>query len=404
MSELSDNVLPLIRTRSDLYRWSAANSHGAQMHRGVGNLEQSMQTEDPVEVYAVLNRAIASALKVIMRADDSSGIIGDACRRLVALHPQAALAAHVPPARLVPWMMDFQFNNECTYFRIDPVAYAPALGAEGVAAYRQRLAQQIDAMGPRPAERWQGHDWLVIEWNEQRLAVLDQDVDAIIRTYARDRRVAAWLHDTARAFEEIGRYDLAIDWARDATFFDLGHQSMRASGYWCTLLADHRREDLLQASLEVFRRWPTHSTASRVLKISGEHWDDYEPEVQQVLSSNPSEAVAFTLLTLHDVRLAWQQAHDLDLNDAPLWDELVKTYVKIDPVAVIPVLQRRVTELLVSADARNYKTAARNLKKMRQLAKGTQGEAEVDRFVAEVRHANRNRPRLQLEFDKAGLP
>jgi hypothetical protein len=31
----------------------------------------------------------------------------------------------------------------------------------------------------------------MIEWNARRLAVLDRDTDAIIRTHARDRKVAA---------------------------------------------------------------------------------------------------------------------------------------------------------------------------------------------------------------------
>jgi hypothetical protein len=43
----------------------------------------------------------------------------------------------------------------------------------------------------------------VIEWNARRLAALDRELDAIIRTDARDRKVAAWLEDTAEAFEEI---------------------------------------------------------------------------------------------------------------------------------------------------------------------------------------------------------
>jgi hypothetical protein len=32
VSTLADAVLPLIRTRSDLYRYSAANAHGRDMH------------------------------------------------------------------------------------------------------------------------------------------------------------------------------------------------------------------------------------------------------------------------------------------------------------------------------------------------------------------------------------
>jgi hypothetical protein len=91
----------------------------------------------------------------------------------------------------------------------------------------------------------------MIEWNARRLAVLDRDIDAIIRSHARDRRVAAWLEDTAEAFEEIGEIDLALDWAKQATDFDRGHQSLKAAGYWCKMLAEHRPAELGPA------RWRT---------------------------------------------------------------------------------------------------------------------------------------------------
>ena len=128
MTDLADAVLPLIRTRTDLHRWSAANAHGRQMHEAVDLLEQAAATEDPADVFAVTHTALASATKVIARADDSSGIIGDACRRLLDLHPKAAAAAQVPPARLVDWMMKFQFEGDVDCFELDPVAYASALG------------------------------------------------------------------------------------------------------------------------------------------------------------------------------------------------------------------------------------------------------------------------------------
>ena len=257
------------------------------------------------------------------------------------------------------------------------MAYAPTLSPNGMTAYREQLDQQRESLGPRPTGLGSGHDWFVIDWNEQRLAVLDQDVQAMIRTHARGRRVAGWLQDTAEAFAEIGRFDLAIEWAHDATYLGRDHQSMTACDYWCRLLAEHRPEELFDARLQVFLRWPTRGTASGLLEAAGDRWDTDELEAQQALASRPWEAVAFSLLTLQDVTLARNQAHDLDLNDARLWDELIKAYVKTDPAAVIPVLQRRVTELLVNADARNYKAGARNLKKMRRLAKGTQADMPI---------------------------
>lgn len=92
---------------------------------------------------------------------------------------------------------------------------------------------EIEArLGPRPDEyrqRSHFHEWFVIEWNAQRLAVHHHDIDAIIRNHAKDGGVAAWLENTAEAFEEIAEIDLAIDWAQQATDFDRGHQSLKAA-------------------------------------------------------------------------------------------------------------------------------------------------------------------------------
>ena len=59
---------------------------------------------------------------------------------------------------------------------------------------------------------------------------------------------------------------------------------------------------------------------------------------------------------------------------------------------------------LVETGAQHYQIAARRLKKMRKLAAGSEYAAEVDWLIAELRESNRRRPRLQQEFDRAGLP
>jgi tetratricopeptide (TPR) repeat protein len=319
VTDLADTVLPLIRSRADLHRRSAANAHGAQMHEAVDLLEQAVGTEDPATVYAVTHKALASAIKVVARADDSSGIIGDACRRLLALHPQAAAAAVVPPAGLVDWMMKFQFEGDVDFFTLDPIAYAPALGEKGIATYRARLEEVRARLGPQPDRRWSSphsHAWFTLGWNDQRLAVLDHDIEAIIRTHAKDRKVAAWVEDTAEAFEEIGEIDLAIDWAKQATDFDDGHQSLHAADYWCRLLAEHRADELLDARVEVFRRWPSSTTAARLYRDAGPAWPDYRDEVVERLATSPRDAVLFALLSLEDVRFAWSLAHSLPLQSA----------------------------------------------------------------------------------------
>lgn len=40
VTALADAILPLIRTRADLHRWSVANAHGTQMHAPLPCLPQ----------------------------------------------------------------------------------------------------------------------------------------------------------------------------------------------------------------------------------------------------------------------------------------------------------------------------------------------------------------------------
>lgn len=408
-ANLADRVLPLIRTHRELYRWRDSNDHGRQMHQAVDVLEDAAGHADPAEVFTVTQKAIASALKVIARADDSSGIIGDACRRLLRLHPIVAARAQAPAARLVDWMIALQFDGEVDYFELDPVAYAPALGDLGMARYRRKLDEIAAGLGPRPSEdeRWSTphrHEWFVLDWNAQRLAVHDRDIEAIIATHARDRRVAAWLQDTAEAFEEIGEIDLAIDWARQAAEFDSGHQAKQAADYWAALLAKHRPQELLPIRLAAFERWPSSGTAAKLHAAAGESWPDLEGQVMQRLADTPRDAVLFVLLTLQDVPRAWQQAHALGLRDRDAWERLVTAYEEVDPIAVLPVLEDLARSDLEVTDARSYQIAAKRLARMRLIAAGTEHAPDVDALIAELREQNRRRPRLQQEFDRARLP
>jgi hypothetical protein len=379
------------------------------MHGAIDVLEGERAITDPAEFYAVVHAALASAVKVIARADDSSGIIGDACRRLLDLHPRAAADARVASSKLVDWMVKFQFDGDVDYFELDPVAYAPALGDVGMRTYCARLDAIRSTLTPEPveADRWSvpdRHERWVLEWNDRRLAVLDRDVDAIIRTHARDRKVAAWLQDAAKAFEEIGEIDLAIDWARQAADHDHGHQALQAADYWCELLARHRLAQLVVTRHLVFSRWPSATTAARLHRDAGSSWPDYRNEVLNALAARPDQGVLFALHTLKDPRLAWEQAAALREDDDHTWAEVATAYEPIDPLAVVPIHRRLVEHELVNAGAQHYQRAARRLARMRKLAAGTDQADVVDTFIAELRDAHRRRPRLQHEFDRARLP
>ncbi len=421
---LAEQVLPLVRNRADLHRWRASNAYGHDLYEAVEILEEAADTQPASEVLTVTQKAIASACKVIMRADDSSGIIGGAIQDLLTLHVRLACLAHPPAAKLVAWMIRFQFDNECDFFTIDPGGYGPALGEKGMAAYRANLDDIAASLRPEPTPEEERASWqnqrigsaqweraasdrytrFLLEWNARRLAVFDRDIDAIIATHSRDRKVAAWLEDAAEALAEIGEFDLAIDWAKQATDFNDGHQSVKAAEYWCTLLAEHQPDTELDARLEVFRRWPTAIHAGRLHTRAGDAWPSYAGEVMATLEQAPREAVAFALHSLDDVPLAWQLAHSLSLDSSDLWESVATRYEKIDPLAVLPIYSEQVESTLERADARSYRWAARRLAHMRALVRGCPEATVVDQLIADLRETHRRRPRLQQEFDRAGLP
>jgi hypothetical protein len=321
---LADAVLPLIRTRGELWRRSAANEHGVRMHEAVDILEAAATTGDPAEVYTVTHKALASAITVIARADDSGGIVGDACRRLLDLHPRAAATA-VPAGRLIDWMMKFQFDGQVDYFDLDPVAYAPALGEKGMAAYRSRLDGVRADLGPEPAgeDRWSSphrHEWFVLDWNAKRLAVLDRDVDAIIRTHARDRKVAGVVRRH--------RTQVSVPPCRQLL--------VRTAG-WPPAEPAARRPVGPVPSLAVlgYRRRPAQGGRAVVARIPRRGAHRSRPQ--------PRDAVLFALTSLEDVPLAWDLAGSLGLEDNRTWNDLAEAYEKIDAYRrnmgyVIPVL------------------------------------------------------------------
>ena len=170
---------------------------------------------------------------------------------------------------------------------------------------------------------------------------------------------------------------------------------------WSSISIDF---EALDARLVVFRKWPTSTSAARLHKAASKAWPDFRDEVVSTLAASPSDAVLFAFLTLKEPEFAWNLAHSLALDSDHTWSELVKAYEKVDPIAVLPIHQRLVENELVDAGAHHYRLAARRLARMRKLSAGSEQSVEVNDLIADLREIHRRPPRLQQEFDRAGLP
>ncbi len=104
----------------------------------VDALADEVAAAPSADLVVLLQRAAGHVVKVIMRADDSNGMIGDLARQILDLHRQACARGVAEPKALAKWMVRFAFDDQ-DFFEIDPVAYAAGSANRSVHRGQTRL-------------------------------------------------------------------------------------------------------------------------------------------------------------------------------------------------------------------------------------------------------------------------
>lgn len=419
---LKADVMPLFRTRRDLHWGGASNEYAGQAYEGARALRQLAADAGAAPVLPYVQRAIGSMVRVVLRADDSSGAIGSIIRDLLELHAEVASIARPQAAKLVSWLIKFQFDGTQDFFEIDIVRYAGVLGDKGLAKYRSELGKVAESLPPEPSRENElamrpvfgnsdafeemiiaRHNRFLLDYNAQRLAVVDGDAEAVIALYGGDQSMAYQLHHTADALAEISHIDEALRFAHRGATMEPWHQADQAAELWCSLIAEHRPDELARARREVFDHRPDSSKASRLRKAMGPEWPHAEADVLAALESRPRDLILFLLLDLDDPKRAWDAAHRLPPVDVDVWGPLIDAYGAINPGAVIPMLCELIEADLTVADVRNYRSAIKRMRKLKKFSiAADQSEAYRD-YIVGLREEHRNRPRFVRELDRAAL-
>ena len=139
----------------------------------VAELAKAVDASPSRALVELVQRAVGHVVKVIMHADDSDGLIGDLARDLLVLHARVCDAGVADPVDLAAWMVRFGFVDQ-DFFEVDPVRYASAPGEDGLAAYRDAVSARRDG------------DSFAVRYARERLAILDGDVDALVKLLGGD--------------------------------------------------------------------------------------------------------------------------------------------------------------------------------------------------------------------------
>ena len=361
----------------------------------VRELELAVRTAPSRQLVELLQRAVGHVVKVIQRADDSSGLIGDLVRDLLDLHAGSCDAGVADPVKLAAWMIRFRFTDQ-DFFDVDPVRYAAALGEAGLAAYRSALDQIEDAGA------------YGVQYVRERLAVLDQDIDAIVRLHGGDLTNPFQFVHVAEALAELGRDDLVLEWASRGIAETNGWQIYRLYDLAC------ETQTRLGQLLEVLRlrhshheRMPSSSTyaALRAAAEAVDAWQVERPAARAALQKSDIRGFVDALLDDADRDLAWDVAIAAapDEFDAKQWLRLAESREAEHPGDALAVYQAVAGEILRTADRRAYQNGVRILKKAAKAARAADRVEDFSKQVGRLREDYRRRPTLIAMLDKAGF-
>lgn len=358
----------------------------------LGTVASGAPSRDLVEL---VERVVGHVVKVIMHADDSSGLIGDLARDLLDVHAKACDAGVADPVKLAQWMVRFRFRDQ-DFFEVDPVRYAGALGERGLAAYRKAVAQadSPDSFAARHAQ--------------ERLAILDGDIDALIETLGGDLSRAHQFQRVAEAMLELDRPDLALEWAMRGIAESSGWQVAELYDLASRLhVQANRPSEALRLRRAHHERTPSASSYAALRSVAGtcDAWDIERDAARAVLERADRRAYICVLLDDGDDGLAWEiaTASEADEIDLALWLRLAEHRQATHPSDALAVYTRAADAILVETDRRAYRRAVQILKRAREAARAA-GQAEAfATTIARLREAHRRRPTFIATLDKAKL-
>jgi hypothetical protein len=382
-----------LRTRRFL-DWRESSGWAADAAPVVDELREWAAERPSRELVKLVERAVGHVVKVIQHADDSNGSIGDLAQELLEVHAEVCDAGVADPVELASWMARFGTDDQ-DFFSVDPVRYRDALGAAGVEAYRTAVLRRSAAPKPPFAV---GHAL-------ERLAVLDGDIDTIVRLLGGDQTSPHQFVRVAEAMGELGRDDDVLAWAARGIEVTSGWQVAKL--YDLTAGAHERRGDVsavLAVRRHEQRRMPSTTTYAQ-LRAAAQATGAWPDERPAALAALDNGALIDVLLAEGEASAAWEVAER-----NPTWNpsgdrsyRLAQAREADEPADALVVYVSLADTELETTNRKAYQRAARTLADAKRAADAAGRTAAFEDHITALREKHRRRPTLIKILDKAGL-
>lgn len=379
-----------LATRRRYLDWRESNEHGRHAHQVVDALQEALGQESAAGLLPLLQRAVELLVRVCLKADDSSGILGDAVGRVVQLHAQAARWSGVTErqesAKLVRWLVRWGLVEQ-DLFDLDIVEYADALGPDGVAAYRREVEK---ILAKRPEDWSAGHAL-------KRVAVAEGDPDQIVAVVGGDLAGPHAYLALVDALAHAGHDGLALRYALEGLQGTLvPHQSITLYDTAARML--HERGELdrcLALRREQLARIPTPTSYAALHRAAEDLrcWPPERLDALDVLMTKNFQGYLEVLLGEKQVDLAWSAAAGASVSPA-LRLQLLRARGPEHPEEVLDDYEELVEQALVPTGQQHYRTAVGYLGELRRFALACGQPQRYADLVARLLVEQQRRPTL----------
>ncbi len=393
VSALRSQVRRLLPARRFL-DWRGSNAYARTACEVVPLLTDLVEGGQATASIALIEDAFGRINRLLLHADDSSGVIGDIAHELLALHVRACAEGSPDPRKLARWIIAVG-DHEGGFFNPAVDDYATALGPTGVAAYRKIIE-----------DRWSAGDrTFALMYAKRRLARLDRDVDALVATTHPGAPDGIRFTEVARELFEIGLREEGLAFAERA--ISVGPTLHPGQTAYDLAAVEHVRrgevEEALRLQHEALRRSPTAARYAHLRATAEEvgAWPAEQPAARETVAASVDVLVS-VMLDDDDIDAAWKVAQGERISSR-LWKELARARALTHPADALPVLEDLLHQTLEKADPRAYRKGIKRLRELAELYERVGEPERLDGLVTELRTTYARRPTFLRELDRAGL-
>lgn len=365
---------------------------------------------EPAAVPALLQRAVERVTATLMHMDDSTGIVGDGLRGLMAVHAHACVAASPDAKRLAAWLVKLRLDGP-GWPDFELRDYAETLGDRGRNEIGRLLADRAAAAQPDP-HGWDGFGIRVLR---EQLAEISGDIDEYVAVLAESLNSAHQYLRIVDALIAADRHTDAERWAtRGLEQRGIPEDVVKLrDAYVDLLLRRGATGEAMDLRRNVFDQHPIRRNYAdlRRTAVALGQWDGlrdtmigrlYDAAAQQAGYADDLIAV---LLDEGDTDQAWQVGRDYaDSLHASRWQQLIELRQPDHPADVITPLRRLIEQRLTDdRDKYRYDRAIKMLRQLRGAHRAAGCSDDFATYAADLRERHKRKTSLLAKLDRAGL-